>query len=82
MSRPLRLEVRHDKGDEAYANVGHATVTAGQLHTQGFSVALQHPRGKDKPVGKCAVVLASVVEEPTFLACAPPGAHCRFFCAC
>ena len=69
LNRPLRLEVRHDQGGEAFANVGHATVTAGQLQTPNFSVALSHPRGKDKPVGTCSVALTRVVEEPTFLAC-------------
>lgn len=77
LNRPLRLEVRHDEGGEAFANVGHATVTAGQLQTANFSVALSHPRGKDKPVGTCAVQLTRVVEEPTFLAYVAGGLELR-----
>ena len=71
VNRPLKLEVLDYDKDDKFEEIGHLTVTAAELLTPGWTGKLKHPRGKDKDVGTLNITAAQLLQEPSFVECAP-----------
>jgi hypothetical protein len=85
LARPLRLDVNDFDKDDKFAEIGHLSVTTGELLTPGWTGQLKHPRGKDKSVGTVTVAASQLQPEPSFMECVAGGTACTWMaprCVC